>query len=206
MAPGFGVWFSHSSQAPSSLARTLERHRWTLKVGVGRALRGASRCPGVVEAREGTDKMPSATPTRLERALVGDAGCLARSCDVGSSSSSRRGNHRFQSWLGRVGMLRSVSRSTSAELRTAPVRRTSWPAGWRPICAPTRSRIAWQGYRHHTQAHCCGPARRGTARPAANSQICCGSRRTASLDIAAPTASQATLSSTPNCINIEQGG
>jgi hypothetical protein len=38
-----------------------------------------------------------------------------------------------------------------------------------------------------------GPARRGTARSAANLQICCGLRRTASLDIAAPTANQATL-------------
>lgn len=67
----------------------------------------------------------------------------------------------------------------------------SWVAS--QLRADPGSRIPWQGYRHPIQAHCCGPARRGTARPAANLQICCGLRRTASLDIAAPTASQATL-------------
>ena len=74
--PGLGIWFSHSSQAPGSLGRTLERHRWTLKVGVGRALRGRVPLPRVVEARRHRQETQH-YPTRLERALVGDAGCLA---------------------------------------------------------------------------------------------------------------------------------
>jgi hypothetical protein len=49
----------------------------------------------------------------------------------------------------------------------------------------------WQGCRHPTQAHRRRPARQGIARPAVNLQ--CGVRRTASLDIAAPAACQATL-------------
>jgi hypothetical protein len=67
------------------------------------------------------------------------------------------------------------------------------------------SRIPWQCCRHHTQAHCRGPARQGTARPAANLQFWYGVRR-AARHRHTDGKSSYSLSSAPNRINIEQGG
>jgi len=88
-----------------------------LKAGVARAP-GRAPLPRVVKgsraAREDTDKMPSGS-RRASKGLVG-RWLPHRSYHVGSSSTNRRGNHRFQSWLCRVGMLRSVSPSNECRV------------------------------------------------------------------------------------------
>ena len=108
----------------SAIARRLQALWARLWLGDRRTLqpawgarRGAPRCPGWVEggSRVGRGRSSRAgregtIPARLEGA--GWRRWLPhRSYDVGSSSTNRRGNHRFQSWLRRVGMLRSVSPS-----------------------------------------------------------------------------------------------
>jgi hypothetical protein len=179
MAPGLATWFSHSSRAASALGQTLARDRRTLK-SAWRARRGAPRCPGwsrVVGPRGKTRTRCPADPGAPRRGWL-DAGCRTGPITSGVLQQTAGVITDFRAGYAVLGCCDRLAHPTSAELRTAPVRRKSWPAGWRPIYVPTPGHVSpWQCCRHHPQAHCRGPARQGTARPGSNLQFWYGVTR-----------------------------
>jgi hypothetical protein len=134
------IWFSHSSQAASALGRTLGREWRTIKPACSAAYPVA---PGEVEPSGKTrTRWPQQIPTRLEgSALVATLAASPGPRTSGVLHQTAGVITDFSAGYAVLGCRDRLAHPTSAELRTAPVRRNSWPAGWCPIYLPIPARL-----------------------------------------------------------------